>query len=100
MRVGSPHGHYELTPFPGCHAIVVSTHAFVNVTERGKGFGQKLHKERLQLACDLGHDYILCTVRSDNLKQIHILEKNGWKELDKFINRETENTLYLYGKAL
>jgi len=93
-------GFYELNPFPGCNQIIISNHSWIPQEQRGKGQGGKVHQFRLKMAENLGYDYILCTVKADNIPQIRILEKNGWKRLDSFDNRETKNLVFLYGKQL
>ena len=57
-------------------------------------------KARLEKIRVLGYDYVICTVKSDNIPQLKILNKNGWKLLDDFINNETGNTVYIYGKKM
>lgn len=95
-----PLGFYELNTFPGCNQIVVSNHAFIEKGERGKGLGNEAHFQRLSKMRELGYDYALCTVVKDNEAQIHILEKNGWRKLDEFWNRETEHQVLIYGRLL
>jgi len=92
-------GFYELNPFPGCNQIVISNHSFVPKQARGKGIGTRDHSDRLEQIESLGYDYAICTVKEDNIPQIKILEKNYWKHLDTFTNRETENTVRIYGKT-
>jgi hypothetical protein len=72
-------------------------HLFIKKREER---GQEAHHFRIKKARFLGYDYMLCTVVSTNTIQIHILDKNGWKELDRFISRKTENTVILFGKKL
>lgn len=93
-------GFYELNPFPGCNQIVVSNHSWIPPEKRGKGFGDQIHKERLAHIKLLGYDYAICTVKSDNIPQIRILEKNGWRWLDNFFNGETGNSVYIYGRKM
>lgn len=100
MRFATSYGHYELNNFPGCAAIVVSNHAFVHKQHRRLGLGNINHMQRLQHAQKLGYNYILCTVQSTNTIQLKILKKHKWKQLDTFINDETEHTIMLFGKTL
>lgn len=93
-------GFYELNPFPGCNQIVVSNHSFVPKQARGKGIGSRDHSDRLERIESLGYDYAICTVKENNIPQIKILEKNCWKHLDTFTNRETENTVRIYGRTV
>lgn len=100
MRYGSDYGFFELNPFPGCNQIVISNHSWVHPKHRGQGLGHKEHQARLTEIERLGYDYILCTCKESNIAQIKILEKHGWTYLSKFKNRETENTVFLYGKEV
>lgn len=93
-------GFFELNPFPGCNQVVVSNHSWIAPDKRGQGLGTKVHNERLSLMEKLGYDYALCTVKSGNFAQIAILNKAGWKQLDAFMNRETNNVVLIYGKGL
>ncbi len=93
-------GFYELNPFPGCNQIVISNHSFVPKEARGKGLGSREHSDRLKKIESLGYDYALCTVKEENIAQIKILENNLWKHLDTFFNKETENTIRIYGRSI
>lgn len=100
MRFANQFGYCELNSFPGCSQMVVSNHAFIYPQHRGKGKGKINHELRLERARTLGFDYIMCTVKATNGAERAILEKNGWKELDMFLNSETGNEVVIYGKYL
>jgi len=100
MRYADEHGFYELNPFPGCNQIIVSNHAFIYPEHRGRGWGTEQHKHRLLQAKYLGYDYMICTVKSDNEREIKILKANGWRQLDRFANIETGNHIEIWGKQL
>lgn len=100
MRYASTYGFYELNPFPGCNQIVVSNHSFIPEELRGQGLGQAQHLDRINHMRKLGYDYAICTVKSDNEPQIHILKKAGWKHFDSFMNKETGNFVEIWGKLI
>jgi predicted GNAT superfamily acetyltransferase len=101
MRYEDGHGgFYELNPFPGCNQLVVSNHSWICPSKRGKGLGTVIHRQRLEKAKILGYDYVLCTVKADNVPQINLLNHNGWKCLDEFHNRETGNDVMIFGRRL
>lgn len=100
MRFGDSHGHYELNPFPGCSAIVVSNHAFIRPDCRGQGLGQCQHRDRIEKAIELGYNMMICTVRADNRVEKHILDKNGWCFFTSFLNKETGHNIEIWGKHL
>ncbi len=100
MRFANENGYCELNSFPGCNQIVVSNHAFIYPEKRGKGLGNENHKLRVERAKFMGYDYLLCTVKADNHRELSILNKNNFKELDEFLNTETGNLVKLFGKNL
>lgn len=100
MRFSNQWGWYELNPFPGSNQIVVSNHAFIYPEFRGTGKGQEQHVERLKQAKSLGYDIIMCTVRTDNVVERHILLKNGWGFLQRFRSTETGHELDIFSKRL
>lgn len=100
MRFSDAHGFYELNPFPGCNQICVSNHAFIYPQQRGQGFGQAQHEARLWKARELGYDLMLCTVKTDNEVEIHILRKNGWIVEREFISTETGHAVQLWSRNL
>ena len=100
MRYGTDYGFFELNPFPGCNQIVISNHSWIDHKYRGQGIGHTEHEARLKEIERLGYDYVMCTVKSDNAAQIKILEKHGWTYLHQFTNRETGNTVHIYGKVM
>lgn len=93
-------GHYELNNFPGCNQIVISNHSCIYPEYRGKGFGLELAKEKISRAKEEGFDYMIATVVSANIVQLKIMEKNGWKLLDTFFNRESGNEVNIFGRTL
>jgi len=100
VRFGDTNGFWELNPFPGCNQLIVSNHAFIYPAKRGKGLGKNQHIARLSYASSQGYDYIMCTVNADNKAEIAILEKFHWKKLDGFVNGQTGNLVFVYGRRL
>lgn len=100
MRFANENGYCELNPFPGCNQIVISNHAFIYPDKRGKGLGNENHKLRVERARFMGYNYLLCTVKADNIAELAILKKNDFKELDEFLNTETGNKVKIFGKIL
>jgi len=96
MRFISKYGFYELNPFPGSNQIVVKNHALIY--EKGVGYGKVQHVKSNEKAASLGYDYMLCTVREDNIPQIKILEACGWHFFDSFKSSETGNVVQIWGR--
>ena len=90
----------EISDLPGCPQIAVSHYVFLREGQKGKGQGQRAHRDRLQLMKEAGYDYALCTVIGQNAVERHILEKHGWKPLDSFSSTKTQNSVELWGKPL
>lgn len=90
----------ELDTLPGCTQIAISHSVFLNIKDRNKGKGTEANLKRIEVAKHLGYDYILCTVASTNERQIKILEKNKWKQLDSFFSEKTNHIVFLYGRML
>lgn len=95
FNVSFPEGHFSLTIIPHNKRTLISHSLVVDSMYRGKGFGQKWHELREEVAREAGVNLLLGTVRNDNAPQIHILEKRGWKRLT---NRNTG--VSLWGKEL
>lgn len=100
MRYSNMHGFYELNPMPGCNQLVVSNHAFIYPAHRGKGHGNRQHKERLLKISELGYDAAICTVNACNAAEMHILNTHGWRRVGQFVNKETGNTICIFMVAL
>lgn len=93
-------GFYEVNSLPGCPQVAVSNHAFINPAFRNCGYGKRYHGERLTKLKELGFNYVICTVKSDNVFQLKILDRFGWKRLDFFHNKETGNDVQIWGKQI
>lgn len=93
-------GFYEINSFPGCNQLAVSNHVFLEKEYRGKGFGQQFQESREHHTKLLGYDAVICTVKADNFPEIKLLEKNDWKKIWEFYNRETENIILIFAKNL
>lgn len=93
-------GFYEINSLPGCPQVAVSNHAFISLEHRNNGYGKRYHGERLAHLKELGFNYVICTVKKDNVFQKKILVRFAWKLLDSFVNKETGNEVEVYGKSI
>ena len=91
---------YCLSSFPGCCGILVSHASNIIKEYRGFGLGDYFHKERLQLAKDMGYSCVTCTTISSNEAEIKILQNNGWKKVHEFKNSRTGNTVHMWVKDI
>lgn len=86
---------------PGNGTVIVFTHSYVDFAKRGEGYGLLAHKERLAWAREHGFTAALCTVNSNNIPQIRILEKCGWTRCGMVIPcDECSTEAYLWMKDL
>lgn len=99
MRFSNDEGFCELNPFPGCKWLVVSNYAYIYKKQRGKGNGKRNHDLRVERAKKLGYNYIICTVRGDNVPEKHILLKSEWKQLTIFVNHDGDS-VEIWGRQI
>lgn len=100
MRFSNKYGSCEISDLPGCDQIGVSHSAFILPEYRHKGWGSVNHLARLYRMSDMHYDAALCTTKSDNIPQIRILAKNGWKRLYTFHSRKTGSSVILWLRDL
>lgn len=86
---------FELHPMVNCCGICVSTSASVQPDYRKRGLGTLLNRLRMDIARHNGYSLLLCTDVMDNTPQRRVLERNGWKDIYRFVNRRTGNPLYI-----
>ncbi|GAI02626.1 unnamed protein product [marine sediment metagenome] len=97
---GSHVAHGYLIPMPGCCGVIVSTEAYVNYDQRGKGIGDVMHRLRIELAADRGYTCMICTDITANEPQAKIIKKNGWKLVHDFNNKRTANPVSIHVRAV
>lgn len=62
--------------------IGVVLDVFIQHEKRGMGYGTEYHLQRLKWAKADGKKLLLCTVNRENLPELAILKKFGWKKID------------------
>ena len=97
---GKTIGHFEINAFPGCASMCVFNHVYLKPEYRGLGLGKAAHKQRLEMARDLGYDCAICTVKSDNMVETTVLIRAKWKFARHFYNHETANMVSIYTRDL
>lgn len=90
---GTLAAEFHLQQLPGCCGVCVSTGAQVHHSYQKKGLGVLLNSLRIDMARELGFGVLLCTDKMTNKPQRKILAANGWKDVHKFINPRTGNTI-------
>lgn len=87
---------FELRQMINCCGICVSTAAFVHEEWRGFGLGTAMNSLRIDIARAAGYSLLLCTDIVSNEPQMKILASNGWKEIYRFVNQGTGNTIGIH----
>lgn len=91
----------ELGSLPGNSQVAVSHTVFLPTKfHKDKGVGQNAMRAREVRINSLGYDVCLCTVIKTNEREIHILEKNGWRFLASWKSTRTDNVVCLYGRSV
>jgi hypothetical protein len=91
---------FSLEQLPGCCGVLISYHVNVRLPYQNKGVNSFLQGIREEIARHNGYTMLMCTTTGDNLHEIHILEKYGWKLADSFNNKRTTNDVLVYTKTL
>lgn len=86
---------FNLVPMPGCCGICISTGSKVDDEFKGKGIGTLLNSLRIDIAREMGYGLLMCTDVETNTPQRRILGKNGWRDIHKFVNPRTKNSVYV-----
>lgn len=93
-------GWFTLCPMPGNCGMVVSTGTRVRWERRGRGLSYVLHEAKEELSRALGYTKMISTVQSFNDPQIISAKKSGWREVDEFTNKRTNNDILIMVKDL
>jgi len=91
---------FSLKELPGCCGVMVSYNTRVNNAYRGKGINSFLQGIKEKIAKNNGYSILMATTIDINLAEVHILEKFGWKCINKFLNSRTNNTVKIFTKNL
>lgn len=87
---------FELRQMINCCGICVSTRANVMASYQGFGLGTALNSMRIDIARQAGYSLLLCTDVLTNEPQTKILRTNGWKEVYRFVNQNTQNMIGIH----
>lgn len=88
------------TDFPSCCGIMISRASRLPGVVQGVGLGTALTALREENARRAGKSFVMATTIESNAAERRILEKREWKELGRFKNARTGNTVLIYGKEL
>jgi GNAT superfamily N-acetyltransferase len=92
---------FTLIEQPNCCGALVSTRTYVSAEYRGQGVAQKMMTLKEAIAKSFGYSSLVATVNmTDNLAEVHILEKSGWELGHTFTNKRTDHVVGYYFKNL
>jgi GNAT superfamily N-acetyltransferase len=89
-----------LEGFPHNCGIVISGDAWVHPIMRNRGLGTYLRSIKDEICRRSGFTTVRCTTVQYNEAQVHILEKDGWRQIHTFVNKRTDNTCIEWAKDL
>lgn len=75
-------------------------HVSVNENFEGEGFGSKILKLAEDKALKNNARVLQCTIRNDNDSSIRLFTRNGYKKVNIFFNRKTQNMIFIFQKIL
>lgn len=92
---------FSLVPMPGCCGMIIASAVAVFAPYGGKGIGKLLLRAREEAALSAGYTLLLetCTEQA-NGREIGMLEKYGYKRVDRFVNNRTKNTVVVLTRNL
>lgn len=92
---------FTLTEQVNCCGILVSTQTYVEPAYRGQKYAQQMMPLKSAIAKEFGYSLLLATVNmTGNPAEVHILEKDGWKQSHVFINQRTKNQVGVFTKGV
>ena len=91
---------FGMTMLDGCCGVVVSHHVKVAQRYCAKGLGQLLLDIRQRAILRAGYTVMMATSINDNFVENHLLEKNGFKPMNDFVNNRTTNKVIMWQKNL
>lgn len=92
---------FTLVQQTNCCGILVSTQTYVEKEYRGQHMAQDMMPLKAAIARHFGYSMMMATVNiSGNPAEAHILEKDGWRQVQEFVNSRTTNRVGVFTKAL
>jgi predicted GNAT family acetyltransferase len=91
---------FKLKEMSGCCAHLVAYNLRVDHSYSGRGLGQFLTGLCEEIAESAGYSNLYATSTTANTIQNHIFQKLGWKEVDRVVNKRTNNTVITWKKEL
>lgn len=92
---------FGLIRMPGNCGMVIATAISVYLPYQGKGIGKLLAEIREEASLADGYTLLLETgTIKDNERELKLLTKQGYHEIERFVNNRTKNTIWVMAKNL
>lgn len=89
--VSTDYGSYTFMRMPNQPAIALCYGFTVDAAYRGRGLGNCLKADQMEVLAKNGVRFAICSVKANNLAQIRILTKAGWsRSSSAFMSPATE----------
>lgn len=93
-------GRTCLAPMPGCCGVVISYNTFLNKDSRHSGLSDPFRKLKENLAKHLGYTLMIATTQASNVPAAGNFIKSKYNVVKTFVNKRTNNLLWLGIKEL
>lgn len=90
-------GQFSFDDFPQSTKALISREVMIWEKFRGKGYGRRLNSLRIKAASLAGYEKIFATVVDSNIKEVFILETNGWRKLTSWNSYNGTTSLWERG---
>lgn len=99
-RFSYDEGVFSIEPLPSQPQVAHCHNFFVMSDRRGHGRGHALKERQMMTLRNLGYDFAICTVDSQNAAQKKVLSKAGWPRMAPFSNSKTGGQTEVWGCAI
>jgi len=87
-----------LSGYPNCCGVAVLNGIRSNIND--SGFGTQIVEKLLAIAVEQKFTHIQATTNGTSPEMEHILDKFGFKVIDEFVNKKTNNSIKVWSKNL
>lgn len=93
-------GEFQLSPMPGCCAVVISHNSLVKEQYRGTIASQQFREVKTEIAKKAGYTVMIATSKVNDIPASKNMQKSGYRIVSEFTNKRTNNQLHLGVKVL
>lgn len=96
MRYACKYGFFEIDTMPNQPSLALCHSFVIHEKYRGKGYGYKLKQRQIDYLVACGFTAAICTVQSSNQAQLQILQKCGWKFIERIYDARTDSLVEVF----